>query len=302
MPSDYRGTVIEPGADLRDFPFMPLDVRRLRDSELALTATDAGFRAAVLLWCCAWHQVPAGTLPDDDRQLSMMAGFGRSELEGWRAVREEALHGFGIHDGRLHHPVIAEKAIEAWRRKCEESERRERDKDRKADMRSRKSAGRATDVRRTSNGQGEDVRRKSALREGQGEEIERSPPPTPPATGGALVVADGESSLEHRIMAAFMEKSVDKGLTWPPSEREHVTRLVERARAEPDAEAWIKRFLETAWRLKQEGKGIWRDRPWMPRTFAGRKAITWVIEAMGESPNQATMEDLEWLRQLVKGK
>ena len=33
-----------------------------------------------------------------------------------------------------------------------------------------------------------------------------------------------------------------------------------------------------------------------------RRRITWVIEAMGESPNQATMEDLEWLRQLVKGK
>ena len=132
-------------------------------------------------------------------------------------------------------------------------------------------------------------------------ETEKTPTPTPSPREGALVTTDSNgASLEHRIMAAFMEKSVDKGLTWPPSEREHIARLVERARAEPDPEAWIKRFLETAWRLKREGKGIWRDRPWMPRTFCGPKAITWVIEAMGESPNQATMEDLECLREQVK--
>ena len=33
---------------------------------------------------------------------------------------------------------------------------------------------------------------------------------------------------------------------------------------------------------------------------ADQKAITWVIEAMGESPNQATMEDLQCLREQVK--
>lgn len=100
--------------DLRDFPYMPLDVVRLRDSDMAVVSTGEQFRAAVLLWCAAWHQVPAASLPDDERLLANLAGFGR-DVKGWRAIAEPALHGFvSCSDGRLYHPVIAEKAIEAW--------------------------------------------------------------------------------------------------------------------------------------------------------------------------------------------
>ncbi|MCR6734461.1 MAG: YdaU family protein [Afipia sp.] len=102
-----------PELDLRDFPYMPLDVVRLRDSDLAVVASGEEFRTAVLLWCASWHQVPAASLPSDDRLLASLAGFGR-DLKGWKAVREAALRGFvKCDDGRLYHPVIAEKAIEA---------------------------------------------------------------------------------------------------------------------------------------------------------------------------------------------
>lgn len=106
-----------PDVDLRNFAFMPLDVVRLRDSDLVAQASDAAFRAAVLLWCAAWHQVPAGSLPDDERALAHLSGFGR-DLRSWRSVRDEALRGFEkCSDDRLYHPVIAEKAIEAWSKK-----------------------------------------------------------------------------------------------------------------------------------------------------------------------------------------
>lgn len=106
-----------PDVDLRNFAFMPLDVVRLRDSDLVAQASDAAFRAAVLLWCAAWHQVPAGSLPDDERALAHLSGFGR-DLRSWRSVRDEALRGFEkCSDDRLYHPVIAEKAIEAWNKK-----------------------------------------------------------------------------------------------------------------------------------------------------------------------------------------
>lgn len=99
--------------DLRDFPNMPLDVVRLRDSDLSVTATGDEFRSAILLWCAAWHQVPASSLPDDDRLLARFAGFGR-DLKGWKAVREAALHGFiKCSDGRLYHPVIGDMALMA---------------------------------------------------------------------------------------------------------------------------------------------------------------------------------------------
>lgn len=97
--------------DLRDFGFMPLDVLRLRDSDLMALATGDEFKAAVALWCVAWHQVPAASLPDDDRLLARYSGAGPA----WRKLREGALRGFvRCSDGRLYHSTIAEKAREAW--------------------------------------------------------------------------------------------------------------------------------------------------------------------------------------------
>jgi hypothetical protein len=106
-----------PDLDLRGFTYMPLEVVRLRDSDLVVLASGDEFRAAVLLWCAAWHQVPAASLPKDERMLANLAGFGR-DLKGWRGVSEAALRGFvECSDGRLYHPVIAEKAIESGTKK-----------------------------------------------------------------------------------------------------------------------------------------------------------------------------------------
>jgi hypothetical protein len=102
-----------PDLDLRDFDWMPLDVARLRDSDLSVLAPGDAFRAAVLLWCASWHQIPAASLPAEDRLLANLAGYGR-DLKGWSSVRDDALRGFvKCSDGRLYHPVVAEKAIEA---------------------------------------------------------------------------------------------------------------------------------------------------------------------------------------------
>jgi Protein of unknown function (DUF1376) len=124
--------------DLRDFQYMPLDVVRLVDSDLAALATGEEFRCAVILWCKAWHQVPASSLPNDDRLLSHLAGFGR-DMKAWRAVRDVALRGFvECSAGRLYHPVIAEKAIEAA-----DAKRRRRERTAKATAaREAKSGGR----------------------------------------------------------------------------------------------------------------------------------------------------------------
>lgn len=99
---------------MSDFQYMELDVRRLRDSKFAASGDGEGFRAGVLLWCAAWHQIPAASLPDDDIELANLAGYGRVVKE-WRKVREQALSGFvKCSDGRLYHAVIAEKAVSAF--------------------------------------------------------------------------------------------------------------------------------------------------------------------------------------------
>ncbi|GJE43290.1 HNH endonuclease [Methylobacterium soli] len=115
--------LVPPQVDLRDFAFMPLDVSRLRVSAIVDSISGEEFRAAILLWCASWHQVPAGSLPDDPRQLSKFAGYGRVVAE-WEKVAEGALYGWvKCSDGRWYHPVIAEKAIEAWEKKSEYTER-----------------------------------------------------------------------------------------------------------------------------------------------------------------------------------
>jgi hypothetical protein len=98
---------------MRGYEYMPLEVLRLRDSTLAVKAPPEAFRAAVLLWCAAWHQVPAGSLPDDDRVLARLAQI--DNLRTWKRVREWALHGFSkCSDSRFYHHLICLRAAENW--------------------------------------------------------------------------------------------------------------------------------------------------------------------------------------------
>ena len=109
--------------DLRDFAYMPLDVVRLRDSDISVCASGDEFRCAVLLWCASWHQRPAASLPDDDMLLANLAGFGR-DVKGWLEARVGAMRGWiKCSDGRLYHPVVAEKANEAWEAKVKQRAR-----------------------------------------------------------------------------------------------------------------------------------------------------------------------------------
>ena len=103
-----------PDCDLRDFTFMPLDAARLLDSDMFALSTGEEFKAAIALWCKAWVQVPAASLPDDARVLAYLSGAGSR----WNKVKDMALRGFvKCDDGRLYHSVVAEKALEAWTKK-----------------------------------------------------------------------------------------------------------------------------------------------------------------------------------------
>lgn len=114
MSADLPAPPVPSEVDLRDFQYMELDVRRLRDSRFGAEVSGDAFRAGVLLWCASWHQVPAGSLPDDDIELANLAGYGRFVKE-WKKSRTQALQGFiKCTDGRLYHEVVCEKAASAW--------------------------------------------------------------------------------------------------------------------------------------------------------------------------------------------
>lgn len=121
--SELPAPLTPPDCDLRDFPFMPLRVSRLRDSEFAANVEpEAGFYA-FFLWSAMWHQLPAASAPDDEATLTRMVGLGR-DLKTFRRLRDGILYGcVKCSDGRLYHPVVAEQACEAWAQKLWQRQR-----------------------------------------------------------------------------------------------------------------------------------------------------------------------------------
>jgi hypothetical protein len=108
--------------DLRDFPWMPLDCTRLLTSETWLLGTAEQKVAALTLWVKSWHQMPAGSLPDNEKMLAILSEAGPA----WKRVREHALRGWvRCDDGRLYHPVVCEKALESHKIKQAQKARTE---------------------------------------------------------------------------------------------------------------------------------------------------------------------------------
>ena len=103
--------LVPPEVDLSRLDGFMLDTVALLGSELVALSTGEEFKAAVLLWCRAWKQRPACSLPDNDRVL---ASFAMVAPARWRKVKGMALHGFvKCADGRLYHPVLAKDALRA---------------------------------------------------------------------------------------------------------------------------------------------------------------------------------------------
>lgn len=108
--ADLPEPLTPPACDLRKYPFMPLELRRLLTSETWILGTGEERAAAIALWLESWHQVPAASLPDDDRMLEHL-----SQSKKWKGVRAHVLRGWiKCSDGRLYHSTVAEKALEVW--------------------------------------------------------------------------------------------------------------------------------------------------------------------------------------------
>lgn len=113
--------------DLRGLEWMPLQTQDLLDSDLWLLSDGWEFKAALGLICKSWRQVPAGSLPNDDRALATLAG-----VPDWTSVRTMALRNWVLcSDGRLYHPIVAAKAMEALPHRQEFVQKKTADADRK---------------------------------------------------------------------------------------------------------------------------------------------------------------------------
>lgn len=190
---------------------MPLDVVRLRDSDLSVHATGDEFRCAVLLWCASWHQVPAASIPNDDVVLAQLAGFGRVVKE-WKKIREGSLRGWIIcSDGRIYHPVVAEKANEAWAGRLVYRAKKEAERLRKA---AEREAKRIADEAMKSAGHG---RGQTDLSAGQSSVVLRTNGNCPPENALKETVDSGEGegqlNQQHSVPNGTDAEASDSGLT-----------------------------------------------------------------------------------------
>lgn len=114
--TEPRIPLVPPEVSLKEFGYIPLEFRRLFQSDTWVLGTPEEKVAAMHLWCESWHQVPAASLPNDDRMLAHLSGTGQR----WKKLRAHALRGWLLcTDGRLYHPIVAEKALNAWAAKME---------------------------------------------------------------------------------------------------------------------------------------------------------------------------------------
>jgi len=192
--TEFPNPLTPADCDLRDFIFMPLDVLRLRDSDITVISSGDEFRCAVLLWCASWHQVPAASLPDDDVILSGLSGFGRV-IKEWKKVREGALRGWiKCADGRLYHPVVAEKANEAWRGRLDYREKKEAERLRKAALRAAQKAAEEAEekARRLANCPPDEL----DLSDGQNDSVQRTDAGSPAETALRGTVDSGQWTVD----------------------------------------------------------------------------------------------------------
>ncbi len=181
----YPAPPIPCDVDLRDFRFMPFDVVQLHNSETWAIADGWAAKACVNLWTRAWHQVPAGSLPDDDNLHRTWAG-----VSDWESVRSTALRGFiKCSDGRLYHNVICQKALAAW------NERNRYQRAAKVRWKNKKK-GDATHLQRTSNAHAPKDQQQHAMHmQGTGTGIGRK---KKNAAGAAPAVRNEEADLFRR--------------------------------------------------------------------------------------------------------
>jgi uncharacterized protein YdaU (DUF1376 family) len=114
--SDLPTPPVEAHVDCSDLDGFMLNAERLMSSELLALHGNDVLGAALLLWCRAWKQRPAASLPDDDR---INAAFARLSLKKFREIKDAVMRGFvKCSDGRLYHWFLLARQLRRTRGRC----------------------------------------------------------------------------------------------------------------------------------------------------------------------------------------
>lgn len=244
-----------PDCDLSAYDWFPLKHKRLTRSAWWIRASDRAKALNIDLWCAAYQEVPAASLPDDDLYLSDLAGFGRRDISAWLEVKAEVLACWILWtDGRWYHPTLAEVACEAWATRMEAVQQREADRERKRQKRAGGHQG-------PSDGHPPD---KDGLSAGRPADIEGTPDGNPPENA-----LKGQDRTGHREADASLS---------PRDARP------EGGEVEADGVGWAEaRDLYGSLVIRGRGSPMLARSAWLKLDEADRRALPGAIRAYAEA-------------------
>lgn len=90
-----------------------LDYEQIEQSSTWALATAKAPEARgwlLVMWLCAWKQVPCGSFPNDDAVIAAMIGM---PMKTWGRLREVLMRGWtAANDGRVYHETIGARVLE----------------------------------------------------------------------------------------------------------------------------------------------------------------------------------------------
>lgn len=266
--------------DLRGLEWMPLYGARLLTSETWLRATPEARCAALTLWWASWHQVPAASLADDDLLLSQLAGYGVAGVKQWRRVRDAAMRGWiKCSDGRLYHPIVAALACEAWERRGEADDARDRHRQKMQRWRDAKRNRHGGGHNDGSDGSG-DGHVPSLTGTEQNKTEERKVPPSAAAVPAAVEPPIAELQLENEPVDArtrlFRDGLAHYRALTGKAEGPSRTRIGQLLRLAKDDAARVFEALAEARDLRPADPEAWLSRALTP---AAGKPSNWAMDA-----------------------
>lgn len=99
--------------DFSGMPYMAVDIASILDSDALYEDLPHAFRNFALC-CVAFNQIPAGSLPNNDKRLMNLSKF-QGSLDEFIAAKPFILRNFILHDdGRYYHKKVIAKVLEIW--------------------------------------------------------------------------------------------------------------------------------------------------------------------------------------------
>lgn len=254
--SNLPEPLVPVNCDCTDLDGFMLNVERLMASELVALSSHEVVAACLFVWCRAWKQKPAASLPDDDR---VIAAFARLPLARFRKLKSEVLRGFvKCSDGRLYHRFLATEAATAFARKVAFRHKRAGDAER---LRKWRTSQRETsdetqyETRFVAEGQGQVLKEVS-----KNSEAEASAETASPASARTELFRSGLANLQAMTgrPEAACRTLLGKWLKLGQDDAGSLSQLLSEAMRDQraDAVAWIEACLKSPRR-----NGDWQSRP-----------------------------------------